>query len=61
MVESYNWLLPIIDSCQHPFQLSCCHTLIDLFRRMYTNESEFGSYYDKLMEGMAVKDALLTV
>lgn len=61
MLDSQKWLLIIIDSCKHQFQLDCCHTLIGLFRVKYQFEDGFGPLYDELMSAIAAKDALLTI
>jgi hypothetical protein len=61
MEQSYNWLLNIIESCKHPFQIECCQNLINLFRQKYTLEDGFGPLYDALLASMEAKDALLTV
>lgn len=62
MTESYKWLIGIIESCNHPFQLECCHTLINLFRQKYTLEEGFGPLYDNLISVMeTTKETLLTV
>lgn len=61
MQESYLWLFNIIDSVNNPFQLDCCHTLINLFRQKFTLEDDFGDYYDNLLKHIEAKDALLSV
>jgi hypothetical protein len=61
MKESYSWLITIIVSVTHPFQIECCHNLIHLFRQKYTTEDGFGQLYDALLKAIETKDALLTV
>jgi hypothetical protein len=61
MKEHYRWLLNIIDSVDHSFQLDCCNALLRLFRQKYTEEEEFGPLYDTLLKILEAKGALLTV
>lgn len=61
MIESYFWLLNIIDSVNHPFQLDCCNTLIGLFRQRYTQEEEFGPLHDTLLKVIEAKKSSLPV
>lgn len=61
MKESYLWILNIIDSVDHSFQIECCKTLVSLFRLKYTQEEEFGPLYDTLLKAIKVKGGLLKV
>lgn len=61
MVESYNWLMNIIDSCKNHFQLECCQTLAELFKKMYIGIEGWERLHGNLLENMIEKDTALTV
>lgn len=61
MVESYNWIMGITDSCKNHFQLECCQTLIELFKRMYIGQEGVLRLHENLVDNITIKDALLTV
>ena len=61
MIDSYHWIIGIINSCNNRFQIECCQNLIELFKRMYTQEDGVVSLTESLNLNMATKDILLTI
>jgi len=48
MEESFNWLKPIINSCQNDFHVICCKNLLELFATKYREEKQFPMAYIEL-------------
>lgn len=40
MKQSYEWVLSCINSCNDPWQLECCDTLMDLCRKQFPDVSK---------------------
>lgn len=38
--EHYNWIMNIIDSCQHDFHFTCVDKLIELFKQKHKAHEE---------------------
>lgn len=57
MTEHFEWVLRIIDSCQHPFHLDCAKELIKLFHLRYGDVVE----YEKLLERYVAKEPMIIV
>jgi hypothetical protein len=52
MEESFNWLKPIINSCQNDFHIICCKNLLELFANKYRDETLFAQAYIELTEDL---------
>lgn len=61
ILDTFNWLTPIIGSCINIDQLDICQLMVGLFKVKYKHDPDFAPLYDKLLGQIASKEALLKV
>lgn len=61
MEESFNWLKPIIISCENQFHIDCCNTLLKLFADKYNAEALFATAYIELTEDLRERTTFLNI
>jgi len=61
MEESFNWLKPIINSCENDFHLICCQTLLKLFADKFNGEKFFSTAYKELSEDLNKRITFLKI
>lgn len=59
METSFNWIMSNINTCTNKFQLDCCATLVELFKRKYGDDSQ--SMYDELLRILERKQSMVLI